>query len=59
MMQVVTMLGDGLTMKEAALRLGLGKKTVEQHWARARVKLGLRSYVDACKFCLRNGLITL
>ena len=59
MMEVVTMLGDGLPAKAIANKLGISLKTVEYFWAQAKAKLGLRSYVDACKFCLRNGLLKL
>ena len=59
MMEVVTMLGDGKSIKEIAGIFGVGRKAVEWHWREAKRRLGLRSYVDCCKFCLRHHLITL
>ena len=59
MIEVVTLLGDGRNIKDIAEILGISTKGVEWHWAKAKARLGLRSYVDACKFCLRHNLITL
>jgi DNA-binding CsgD family transcriptional regulator len=38
--------------------MGLSEKTVEYHWAEARKLFGLHTYVDACRFAIRNNLMT-
>ena len=55
--QVVTMLGQGLCVKEVASILGITDKTVASHWAVAKTVLGFKSYVDAAHYCLAHGLI--
>lgn len=57
MQDVVTRLAANKTVKEIALELGLSAKTVEYHWARAKVKYNVDSYTAACLFALRRGWI--
>lgn len=59
MTEVLVLISEGFTLKEIAPMLKVSRKTVEFHWANLRASLGLRSYVDACKYALRNKLITL
>lgn len=59
MTEVLVLIAEGLPLKEIAQKLNLSRKTIEFHWERLRVLLGFRSYVDACKYALRNKLITL
>ena len=58
-MEVTVMLGDGIPPKTVARVLSISLKTVEYHWAKAKQMFGLRRYVDACKLCVKYGLITL
>lgn len=59
MIEVLTFIAEGFPLKEIAVILKVSHKTIEFHWERLRVLLGFRSYVDACKYALRNGLIKL
>ncbi len=41
------MTAEGLTAKEVARRLGISRKTVEQHRGRILIKLGVRNQAAA------------
>ncbi len=45
--QVLAMTAEGLTAKEVARRLGISRKTVEQHRGRILIKLGVRNQAAA------------
>ncbi len=56
---VVVGLANSQTIKEIAIQLSLSVKTVEYHWAMAKVKLGFQCYQDAVKYAIKQGWITL
>jgi two-component system response regulator NreC len=56
--EVLILLAQGHTNREAAERLCLSVKTVETHRARIGDKLGLRSRADLIRFALEVGLLT-
>jgi len=57
--QVLQCLGEGLTNKEIAGRLGISVRTVEGHVSRICVKLDLRRRADLIRCSLRHKLATL
>lgn len=59
MRQVVTLIAEGLSIKDIASHLKISDKTVEYHWGIAKARLGFRSYVDAVKYAIRHHLIEL
>jgi len=56
--QVLQLLAEGLTTKQAALRLGRSVKTVEMHRRHVMEKLGVSGIANLTKLALRAGLIT-
>ncbi len=57
--EVLRLLVDGAGNREIADRLVLSTRTVETHLANVYAKLGARSRVDAVRFAVEAGLITL
>lgn len=57
MQQVVIGIAGNKTVKEIALDLHVSPKTVEYHWAMAKVKHNLNSPVSATLFALRRGWV--
>ena len=55
--QVVQLIAEGKTTKEAAVQLGISVKTAETHRASLMRKLGARNVADVVKYCIRNHLI--
>lgn len=55
---VVILLGLGRTTKEIALMWNASVKTVEYHWAMAKVRYGIQCYQDATFCALRHHWIT-
>lgn len=53
--QIVTLLGDGLSPKEIARRLGTKYSTVRQQLFRAREKTGCRSTIELVARAARDG----
>lgn len=53
--QVLELLGAGLSNVEIADRLYLSRKTVEHHVSRVLMKLGLRNRAEAASFVARGG----
>ncbi|WP_263416445.1 response regulator [Terriglobus albidus] len=53
--QVLCLLAEGTTSKEAAARLGISVRTVESHRIRINRKLGLDSIADLVRYAIRNG----
>ncbi len=58
-LEVLRLLGHGLTMKQVASRLGLSPRTVESHIAKLYRKLGVRTRVQAVARGAALGLIDL
>jgi len=58
-LEVLGLLGHGLTMKQVASRLGLSPRTVESHIAKLYRKLGVRTRVQAVARGASLGLIDL
>ncbi len=56
--EMLGLLAEGLTSKEAAGRLGLSVKTVENHRARILEKLGVANTVAAIGVAHQHGLLT-
>ncbi|MGQ4513997.1 LuxR C-terminal-related transcriptional regulator [Streptomyces sp. DW26H14] len=55
--RVVELLGEGLTNRQIALRLGMGEKTVEQYLTRLFARTGCRSRVDLVAAALAGRLV--
>jgi len=54
---VLTLLGDGLSLKEIGARLGIGEKTVGTYRVRIMTKLHLSSRADLFRIALESGVI--
>jgi len=57
--EVVQLLAEGKSTKEAALCLHVSVKTVEVHRHRIMSKLGIRTMAELTKYALREGLTSL
>jgi DNA-binding NarL/FixJ family response regulator len=57
--EVLTLLAEGLTMRQIGSRLGLSPRTVESHVAKLYRKLGVRTRVQAVARAAQVGLIEL
>ena len=57
--QILVLVSDGLTMRQAASRLGISPRTVETHVAKLYRKLGVRTRVQAVSRAAQLGLIDL
>jgi two-component system response regulator NreC len=55
--QILVMVSQGLTMQQAAHRLGISPRTVESHVAKLYRKLGVRTRVQAVARAAQLGLI--
>lgn len=55
--EVVKLLADGLTSREAAIRLGLEPKTVQNYRSTAMDKLGVRTTAGLVRYAIREGLV--
>jgi DNA-binding NarL/FixJ family response regulator len=58
-MEVLVLMGDGLTMQQIARRLGISPRTVEAHATKLYRKLDVRSRVQAVAKAATMGLIEL
>lgn len=56
--EVLTMIAEGKTTKEAALILNLSPKTIEYFRAQLYRKLGMRNVQELALFAKRNGLVS-
>lgn len=57
--QVLTLLRDGLTAKEAAARLGLTRDTIQTYTKRIMERLGAKNITQAVIIAIRCGYIKL
>jgi DNA-binding NarL/FixJ family response regulator len=57
--EVLQLLAEGCTTKEAAARLEVSVKTVETHRANMMRRLNLRSLAELTKYAIREGLTSL
>ncbi|MFO0687891.1 MAG: response regulator transcription factor [Myxococcota bacterium] len=55
--QILQKVAEGLSSKEIANELGLGEKTVSNHRAHIRSKLGLRDVASFTRYAIEHGLI--
>jgi two-component system, NarL family, response regulator NreC len=55
--QVVKLIGEGKTTKEAAAFLGISIKTAESHRTRLMQKLGIHSTAEVVRYAVKHGLI--
>jgi DNA-binding NarL/FixJ family response regulator len=55
--QIVQLLAEGKTNKEAALALNIAVKTVETHRAHIMRKLGIHSVSDLVRYAVRNNML--
>jgi len=56
--EVLRLIAEGQTMKEAAAALGLSPRTVETHKYEMMQALGLRTTADLIRYALEHGLTT-
>lgn len=54
--EIIQLLAEGLSNKEAASRLGVSVKTIEAHRANVMRKLRLRSVSDLVRYAIRNNI---
>ena len=55
--EVLTLIGEGLTSREIAQRLVISHKTVDRHRENIMAKLNLHSRVELVKYTIERGLI--
>jgi DNA-binding NarL/FixJ family response regulator len=55
--QIVQLLAEGKTNKEAAVALNIAVKTVETHRAHIMRKLGIHSVSDLVRYAVRNNML--
>lgn len=55
--EIVQLIGEGKSNKEAAGALGISIKTVETHRAATMRKLGLDSFADLMRYAIRNKIV--
>jgi PAS domain S-box-containing protein len=56
--QVLLLISEGRSTKEAALRLGISYKTADSHRSRILEKLGVHETASMVRYAIRAGLIT-
>ena len=57
--EIIQLIAEGKSNKEAASALGISVKTIEAHRANVMKKLHLRSVSDLVRYAIRNGLVQL
>jgi DNA-binding NarL/FixJ family response regulator len=57
--EVLQLVAEGLTTKQAAARLHLSPKTIETHRQQLMARLNLSSVADLTRFAVREGVVTL
>jgi DNA-binding NarL/FixJ family response regulator len=56
--EIIRLLADGMTSKEAATHLHISIRTVESHRNNISRKLGFTSIADLVRYAIRNGIVT-
>ncbi|MBV9504514.1 MAG: PAS domain-containing protein [Acidobacteriia bacterium] len=56
--QVLVLIAEGKSTKEAALKLGISYKTADSHRSRILEKLGVHETASMVRYAIRSGLIT-
>ncbi|HEV3199143.1 MAG TPA: LuxR C-terminal-related transcriptional regulator [Bryobacteraceae bacterium] len=56
--QVLVLIADGKSTKEAAVKLGISYKTADSHRSRILEKLGVHETASMVRYAIRAGLIT-
>jgi two-component system response regulator NreC len=56
--EVLQLIAEGRTGREVAKRLGLSPKTVDNHRARIKEKLGIHTTAGLVRYAMRAGLVT-
>lgn len=56
---LIRLIAAEMGLKQIAYITGLSVKTIEYHWAKARVIFGVSSYVGATKLAIQQGWIIL
>ena len=57
--EVLQLLAEGRSTKEAALRIHVSDKTIESHRRQIMIKLKIRSVAELTKYAIREGLTSL
>ncbi len=57
--EILTMLASGKSLKQVAMELKLGMKTVDTHRASLSRKIGTHSVIEMLAMCLRGGVLEL
>jgi DNA-binding NarL/FixJ family response regulator len=55
--EIIQLVAEGYSNKEAATRLGVSIKTIEAHRANIMRKLRLRSGSDLVRYAIRNNIV--
>jgi DNA-binding NarL/FixJ family response regulator len=55
-LEIVGLIGKGLSTSEISRKLGISPKTVESHRGNVRTKLSLKSGAELARFSMANGL---
>jgi len=55
--QIIQVLCEGLSNKEAGAKLGISARTIETHRAAVMKKLGLKAFSEMVRFAIRNKII--
>jgi DNA-binding NarL/FixJ family response regulator len=55
--EVIRLLADGMTSKQAAMQLQISTRTVETHRINISRKLGFNSIADLVRYAIRNGIV--
>jgi DNA-binding NarL/FixJ family response regulator len=58
-LEVMEMLGRGMTNRETAEQLGISIKTVDTHRSHVLKKLGLRNNAELARYAVKHGYVTL
>lgn len=55
--QVLMLIAEGFTNREAAERLGISVKTIESHRASLQIKAGAHNTASLVRYAIRNGFV--